>query len=103
MSNLKGTEIINAIEAEIEPLYLPGAILWANQNYDNAWDKAVDRFDRALTVAKRDYRWEMAKDEGEVYKQAILGLLKKYKTNQQLDNANTFLGAVQQNFDLRGD
>ena len=45
---VKFSDIILTIEKNIEMEYLPGAIKYINTHYNDAWSKAIDRFDTAL-------------------------------------------------------
>lgn len=80
--NLNFSKLIGDIENELELHYLPGAIRWIDEKYDGAWSKAIERFDHALSSATGSKYFEAAKLEGEIYKDTILRLIKKYKEHK---------------------
>lgn len=72
-------EIIREVESEIKRSYLPGCIHWADDTHDGAWSKAVDRFDKALTIAVERFDEKLARKEGEIYRDTVIDLIKKFK------------------------
>jgi hypothetical protein len=87
-------EIVGAIEAELKAEYLGGAIAWADKKHDNAWSKAIDRFDRALSNAIERQDYLAAKIEGDFYKITILGLIREYKVAKGMSDLDSLLEAV---------
>jgi hypothetical protein len=75
---------------------LPGAIHWADKNHNEAWSNALDRFDKALSVAIERKEPTLAKTEGDFYKATILDLLSKYKRHKNMDETQSFLRAIAQ-------
>jgi hypothetical protein len=92
--NLGFSNLIAAIEAEIEPGYMPGAIQWCDEQLDNAWSKAMDRFDGALRMAIERKDYVLAQSEGEFYRATIMKLLSKYKAHKGMDEAKSFLSSL---------
>jgi hypothetical protein len=92
--NLGFSEIISAIEAELSIQYIGGCVKWADENHDNAWSKAMARFDEALVacIERKDYT--SAKIAGEQYKRTCLDLLWKFKTAKKLHDTESFLGSL---------
>lgn len=88
------TELMNTIEAEIRTEYIGGAIQWADQNFDNAWSKALTRFDKALGVAIDRQDYTLAKVEADFYKITVVELLKKYKAAKAIDDKEAFLASI---------
>lgn len=91
---MKFTEIINAIEAELNAEYLPECIQWCDANFENAWSNAIDRFDLALSISMNTGDRATAIAEGIDYKKTIIGLIKKYKEHAQLDDLDVFLKSL---------
>jgi hypothetical protein len=87
-------QLINRIEAEIHVAYIPEAIRWCDEKFNNAWSNAIDRFDKALSVAieRQDYR--LAELEGDYYKVTILELLGRFKASHDMDAQQSFLSAL---------
>ena len=92
--NLNFSQVIAAIEAEIEPSYMPGAIRWCDENMGGAWSNAIDRFEKALLMAIERNDYVLAQSEGEFYKLTILKLLKQYKEHKHLDETSSFLNSL---------
>lgn len=92
--NLGFMEIINAIEAELSAEYWPGAIHWADDNFDDAWTKAILRLQNAIDEATSTRNWRIAEYEGQRYKHTILSLLRKYKEFKKIDDAKAFLSSI---------
>jgi len=92
--NLGFSEVIRRIESELATEYQPGAIQWADDNFNGAWSNAMDRFDKALAIAidRKDY--QLAKSEGDFYKTAVIDLIRKFKKHKQTDDASEFLAAL---------
>lgn len=88
------TNLINEIEAEISQQYLPNAIYWADMTYDNAWSKAIDRFDKALSLAAQNFDHVMLEREANIYKQKVISLLKEFKRTQRIVEADSFLETI---------
>ena len=78
-------ELIATIEAEIQFLYQPRAIIWCDKQFDGAWSKAMDRFDQYLSCAFERKDFSLAQAEGELYKNTVLPLLNKYKAHKKYD------------------
>lgn len=89
-----GSELIYTIEAELSSGYLPGAINWCDKNHHNAWSNALERFDKALSVAIERKDFTLSKVEGAFYKATILDLLSKYKRHKNIDETKSFLQAI---------
>jgi hypothetical protein len=47
-------KIIEDIENELALIYMPGAIHYIDDHYDNAWSSAIDRFDLSPIEANRN-------------------------------------------------
>lgn len=92
--NMGFLEIIGAIEAQLSTEYLPGAIKWADETHSNAWSNALDRFDKALTIAIERQDFGLAKVEGEFYKTTILDLISSYKRHKNMDETQSFLDSM---------
>ena len=87
-------ELINAIEAEISSGYLPGAIRWADEKYDGAWTKAMDRFERALNLTREHMDYVSLKVEAGFYKNTVLDLVQKYKQEKGIENVQSYLESI---------
>jgi len=68
-------KIIEEVESSIESRYIPGAIRWADETFDNAWSKAIDSFQSALDSG--DVAAMMR--ESEIYKSTCLKLIGGYR------------------------
>ena len=88
------SKIIHEIESEIQAEYVAEAIAWADRVKDFAWSKAIHRFELALKAAIERQDYYLAKVEGEHYKISVLKLLKEFKTTKNLNEADSFLGAI---------
>lgn len=84
-------KIIEKIETEIGHQYLPGAIQWIDDKHGNAWSKAMDRFDSALSTGDP----QKMKVEGEVYKMTCIALLRIYKTEVDYLKQNEFFDELE--------
>lgn len=91
--NLGFSKIIDEIEAQIEPKYIPGCWNWADETKENAWTKAADRFNYAL-VHRKDHHPEWIKAEAELYKITCLDLINQYKKYKNLDSTDQFIKAL---------
>lgn len=89
--NLGFSQIIGAIEAEIDTIYLSGAIQWADNQFHGAWSAALERFDKALAVALERKDPALAKTEGAYYKATVIDLLSKYKNHKKMNDTQSFL------------
>lgn len=96
--NLKFFELINRIEAELCQVYWPGAIRWADEQFDSAWSNAITRFEAALIKALSTANFAFLEMEGKVYKETLLCLMKQYKEVHQINGAKEFLDNLQFNF-----
>jgi hypothetical protein len=92
--NLGFGELIRTIESEIKTEYLPGAIQWADENFDDAWSMALNRFDASLTLAIERKDYSTAQIEGDFYRATILDLLRKYKTHHKIKEVSSFLDSI---------
>jgi hypothetical protein len=88
------SEVIRSIETELAEKYLPGAIAWIDENRNNAWSNAIDKFDRALIacIARSDFY--SAKAAGEHYTVTILNLIAEYKRHKGMDDKDSFLSSL---------
>ncbi len=84
------TQIIETIENELNLCYEPGAIKYCDEKFDNAWSKAIDRFDQALTKHMQSANAELIQYESELYRDTVLQLIKKYKMSKNLRKADDF-------------
>lgn len=79
----KLSNLIEQIESEIEMKYIGGAIEWADSEFNNAWSKAMDRFQDALNEAVIHDDFEKYQKsimiEAENYKKTCLALIAKYR------------------------
>lgn len=87
-------KLISEIEAEIKFEYLPGAIRWADENFDGAWSKAIDRFDAALTHAIEHKDWRSIEIEKATYRRTVLDLIAKYKAERRIGDQESFLASL---------
>lgn len=87
-------DLINEIEAELNPRYWSGAIQWADEKYNGAWSKAIDRFENAITKGYENLNFAYAQSEGEIYKQTILKLIQEYKEEKGIGEEKSFLDAI---------
>lgn len=92
--DLQFTKLLNLIHAELAAEYIPTAIRWCDHKFDNAWSKAIDRFDSALSVAIARGDYQLAKVEGGFYKATLLDLIRKFKTAHQMKETESFLAAI---------
>ena len=91
---MKFSQIISRIECEISIQYLPGAIRWCDENHSNAWSNAIDRFDKALSIAIERLDHKLAEIEGDYYCATIVDLLSKYKNFKKMDETSAFLKSI---------
>lgn len=89
-----GANLIGEIEAELKFEYLPGAIRWADQNFDGAWSKAIDRYDNALSLAIERKDWRSLQIEGAHYKRTVLDMIVKYKRHKNMTDSESFLSSL---------
>lgn len=92
--NLEFSKIIRSMEIEIAFQYIPGAIRWCDDNCENAWSKAIDRFDNSLRIAIERKDYQLIKIESEFYQNMVLDLLSKYKSFKNIDESKNFLEAI---------
>lgn len=88
------SKMIREIECEISNDYLPGAIKWVDNNYESAWSNAIERFDSALKSMSYQGDYSFLKREGEIYKNTVLELIKKYKQEKQTKEVQMFLQSI---------
>jgi len=86
--------MLRKIHAELSEAYMPGAHQWADDTFDGAWSKAMDRFDQALTIVIERKDYQLAKLEGDLYKSTLIDLIRKFKKHKQMDDASEFLAAL---------
>jgi hypothetical protein len=86
--------LIRKLEAELSEQYLPGAIQWCDDHMNNAWSRAIERFEKALIKAIEIGSYEYAKTEGEIYELTVTKLLQQYKASKKIDDANAFLSSI---------
>lgn len=89
------SKIIDKIESQLANKYLPRAINWCDEHYDNAWSNAITRFDNALTLSLAREDYFLAKTEGKLYEKTILDLIEKFKTETDLDQTISFLATLE--------
>ena len=75
------SKIIQDLESELETSYYPGAIQWADANFDNAWSDAIETFDQALAKAIATQDFSKINFEADRYRVTILGLTRKYRAH----------------------
>ena len=89
--SLNFIDIINQIENEINIVYIPGAIKYCDDHFDNAWSKAIDTYEAAIN------RFIETKDEaavnfaGEVYIACVKNLIQKYKVYKNNKHTDSLL------------
>lgn len=71
--------LIDTVQKNTKAIVLQGAMKWIDENYDEAWSKAMDRFDLALAEAIRTKNAEKAKMEAQIYKASIEGFIETFK------------------------
>lgn len=87
-------DLINEIETELQPQYWQGAIRWADEKYNGAWSNAIDRFEKAITKGYENLNFQYAQVEADIYKEAILKLLREYKRTIGVSEEESLLDAI---------
>lgn len=72
--------LVDDVHFEISKIYLTGAVEWCNLKLNQAWSKAVERFNNAV----ESQNIELIQLEAEIYKTKIAELLNKYKTAKKI-------------------
>ena len=93
--DLKFSELIDSIEAELSPMFLPNAFSWIDNNCDQGWTKAMIRFETALKESIRTHNYSYLKIEGALYKNQVLKLLKIYRDKTVTNETEDFLKNIQ--------
>lgn len=92
------SKITEEIENELSIVYMPNAIQYIDNNFDNAWSKALDRFDHALKIGIETNNHELLILEGNIYKETILKLIDQYKYSKRQNKVSelldTFMGLI---------
>ena len=73
-------DLIEKIENQIGHQYLGGCIGYIDNNYDQGWSKAMDRFENALT--QRPLNEIKIMTEAAIYKATCLQYIKTYKAER---------------------
>lgn len=92
--NLGFSRLLATIHAELGAEYIGGAVQWADKKFDCAWSKAMDRFEHSLSVAIERKDYNLAQSEGDIYKGTILDLIRKYKAEKHMSDAEAFLASI---------
>lgn len=88
-------ETVNRIEAELLQEYWPGAIAWADREFNQGWSNAINTFENAITHAARSKDLIRFAEDACVYKKQIVGFLEKYKAHKNMDSRLSFLKTLQ--------
>lgn len=68
-----------------------GAFAWADRTFDDAWTKAVNRFEAAMVVAFKQGDFELFQTELTFYKTKTLDLFNRYKEFNSKADVATYL------------
>jgi hypothetical protein len=91
-------KLIDEIENELVMEGWPEAIVWVDKHYSNAWSIAIDRFDNALVKFKDTKNWNEVQVEGQIYKLALIELLRRYKSAKGIDDTEAFLDSLGEDY-----
>lgn len=91
MINYGFSKVIEEIENEIGPKYLPGCISWTDEKFDNAWSKLLDQFDRVLASGDSS---RIAVFVG-MYRTQALGYIDAFKRAKAMNEAENFLAQLE--------
>ena len=69
------TKLINKIDAEVEQEYVGSAINWTDENFNDAWSKAIYEFENAIINGDPDSVYLA----GEIYKKRCINYIRRYK------------------------
>ena len=76
---------IDEVQSLIDTEYMPEAILWCDENMDNAWTNALNNFDAALVKYMKD---PSSFDDVEIQRSIYLGEIRRcmaaFKTYQSM-------------------
>lgn len=85
----KVRNIVEETEAAISFEYLPGAINWADEHFNNGWSHAIDVFDAACVKARETKDYQSAEKAADVFMKTTLDFIRLYKqTNEEADAEN---------------
>lgn len=90
------SKIIDAIDAQINPVYIGGAIQWADETMNNRWSMAIHNFEEAL-ISKDFFRAQKA---GNIYLAEVMDMLAKYKASRKAENPEDLLNQMSMDFGL---
>ncbi len=89
-----GSEFIGQIVEEIETEYLGGCIAWCDEYYDNAWTKAIDRFDLSLTELIENPDDKKLKLEGDIFLKRVKWLVKQFRIQFDMTETDAFVNSI---------
>ena len=88
------TAIMREIDAELKTEWQGGAFAWADRNFGNIHANSVDRFDRAISECTERCDWVSLRAEAEVYKSAMLQILRDFKASKKINEQESFLESL---------
>lgn len=78
----------------ISAQYIPGAVQWADEEYDNAWSNALIRFEDAIVRADHFDEEHIFEDESNIFTGTILALIRCYQTHLANNNIAKMLSEL---------
>jgi hypothetical protein len=74
--------------------YIPGAVSWADDQYDGAWSNALHRFEDAIIRAETFGDESIMDAELDIFQGTILALIRCYQTHLANHNIARMLAEI---------
>ena len=94
---MTSAELLDRIDRELSPVYVGGAVKWADDYRHFAWSKAIDKMEKAL-LSKDSYKIRLQLEE---YVATCIQLIREYKASQKIDSEDDFISRINKEFAIR--
>lgn len=95
---MKGFELLQSVEAELQIEFLPGAYSWMDKHKDSAFSQLVARMENAIFDLQKNGSFELYKNELEIYKKALCDLLIEYKNSKNINEIDGFMNSIKSTY-----
>ncbi len=91
-TNYKFSEIIAEIDRELHPKYQGGCYAYIDKHFDEAWSKAVGRFEDALNTKNQS----LIRLEAQVYRDAMMRFIELYRQEKNKSGIDALIASIEQ-------
>ena len=93
--DIRFSEVILAMEAELEPDRHGDAYCWMDKHHDGAFTKLIDWFENELVEAKKTYNAARLEAACLKYKTDMTGYFRKFRESHKISEREAFLSMLE--------